>query len=490
MTNDYLIHEYLDTGLDEKGEATLFAALASDPLLRREFARQLKLKNVIEEEARRVTPPAALAGNIFGQLGYTLPAGLATTATAVPFLHKLFPVLGSLASLAFLAFLAVSTTSDSDNSGEPDYIFTQNNPTELQSISATGQTNLAQQELSAYSQNSERGSSQSLNQLASVYSDSLALLKTRFAELQQEVTERDRQLRNLQASLNGERQDNLRLEQSIAAMERAKQSGSQESNRPADRKSSTDNISFNLTFEDILKDNPESMLNGDIEFIPMLAESVKKRLNERMSSPEYQNSIRNSGDELDSDSRENFDTADANSDAPITDNGVYTAELPPYTEPVFGDMFVTVQYVSTVSNPDISLNSEMPSLQSTVGMHLNGYFSVVLNAGMENYGQSFNTMQNGRMIIRNQEPTVYFGTLGARANTSYFLRSFRLFGQASGGYSSFGPMLRANSGIEYRTNELISVILSGEWSYLNYTVDNDPYNSSNTGISIGLVFHP
>ena len=46
MSYDLLIHEYLDTGLDEARQEALFAEIAKNPELRNEFNSQLKLQNI------------------------------------------------------------------------------------------------------------------------------------------------------------------------------------------------------------------------------------------------------------------------------------------------------------------------------------------------------------------------------------------------------------------------------------------------------------
>lgn len=72
MNNEELLHEYFDDGLDEQREMALFAALAHDGELRREFNDYVSLRSVMQSEAAQNTPPAALSASVFAGLGYAL----------------------------------------------------------------------------------------------------------------------------------------------------------------------------------------------------------------------------------------------------------------------------------------------------------------------------------------------------------------------------------------------------------------------------------
>jgi hypothetical protein len=488
MSNDFLIHEYLDSSLEGSAEQELFSALASDPMLRQEFGRQLKLKNIIEEESRRVTPPAALSSAIFGELGYAIPAGMATSASAVPFFHKIFPILGTMAALLLVGILSVNYGDNiaAVDSGYIDGISGRSLLFVAEGESASGNIN------SNISGDELAGGNNADKAVIALMQDSLELLRDQIRvenEYKSSVnvqnnqyTKQNTDITQLKAELNWLKTQNRQL-LTAAGSGRSGSSSSGLGDSDSDYKSevnpNTNTLNndsmlfqFDLSIDEVLGSD-DQVSNGD-SFINNLASSVKTRLSEIMQSDEYQNSIMNM------DKEPPVDT--------YTDNAVYS-ENNIYTDPAFGDVYVMLSYVQTVSNPDVSIDGTDVPLSVDAGMQLNGYFSVIADLGMESYGQSFNFQQNGREVIRTQNPTVYYYTAGIRANSGYIFNSLMPYVKLTAGGSSFGPMLRGGVGTYFRTNELLSVSVGYEGSMLWYTAEGDGYNTMNNGFSIGIVYH-
>lgn len=110
MNNEELLYEYLDGGLDELREAVLFAALAHDPLLRRELSDYMQLRTVARNEAAAAVPPVALTAAVFGNLGYQVaPTQSAAAFASSPADDGAAPTAGTL-SLLF-PYIATSVLS-------------------------------------------------------------------------------------------------------------------------------------------------------------------------------------------------------------------------------------------------------------------------------------------------------------------------------------------------------------------------------------------
>jgi|GEM_PF-5750990 len=469
MSNDYLIHQYLDTGLDASGEEAMFLALAGDPLLRQEFSRQLRLNQVIEEEARKITPPAVLASSIFGQLGYAIPASLATTATAVPFLHKIFPILGSIAAMVFLSLLAVPYSDIEDDSQS------QENQRLLFVSGLSGQSvdNVNQFEdtgsglLTRYENSVEVADSADIVLRESLISDNSN--NTPGESNTQDFVSNNSISRDNGSLSTGDSRNNVQDDFSEDVSQISQENGG-------------NNLSiFNLNPEDILGSIELGDSYDNPGFIEMLARSVKERLNEIMASEEESGSIQQ---EHNIDERINNST-----DLFVEDNVIPGAAAVIYPLPSFGDQFLTVHYIETNSDPDISISNSIPSLGVNYGFHLGEYFALVFDGGMEDYGQSFGFIQNGREVVRNQNPTVYYYTAGLRVNTPYLFDTWMPYAQITGGGSNFGPLARGKLGMMVRTNEALSFSAGYEYSVLLYTVSSDTYSTTNSGYSIGLVYH-
>lgn len=491
MSKEYLIHQYLDTGLEQSGEQELFTALAGDPLLRQEFTRQLKMKNLLEEESRKITPPAALSSAIFGELGYAIPAGMTTAATAVPLMHKLFPILGSLAALLFVGLLSVTISQNSEgiissaerllfvSDGELDIPFAANSEGNLQDASVDGSSSIGQNSVI------ESGTESSDNSFVLLVADSLKLLKSELLIAEGKIRNQRESITSLES----------RLRNSIAANSDGKIANRNASNMNGSNLANEKNIgsgsdifAFDFTMDDILSDNKSTENSGgNITFIDMLTTSVKKRLSEVMSSDGYKKSI----EEQDKTRNKNDkDLANQNSqdNGGFTENAMYEKRKP-YDNPSFGDVLVMVNFVQTTSNPNVSMDGTPVPLSLDASMNLNGYFSVVAEVGMESYGQRFDFVQNGREVIRNQNPTVYYYTGGLRAATPYIFDSFMPYAQLTAGGSSFGPMVRAGVGSMFRTNEMFSINIGYDASMLWYEALGTGYSTTNQGYSFGLVLH-
>lgn len=84
MTNNQLIHEYLDSGLNQPQEDALFQALASDQMLRGDFQQQLSIMKIASNDMTNISPPIESTNAVFSSLGFTIPS----TGSPVPILNE------------------------------------------------------------------------------------------------------------------------------------------------------------------------------------------------------------------------------------------------------------------------------------------------------------------------------------------------------------------------------------------------------------------
>lgn len=73
MTYDRLIHDYLDEGLSDTMQESLFNELANNSELRNEFNKQLKLQQMAKETFENTAPPVDLTNKIFTSAGFSAP---------------------------------------------------------------------------------------------------------------------------------------------------------------------------------------------------------------------------------------------------------------------------------------------------------------------------------------------------------------------------------------------------------------------------------
>lgn len=87
-----LIHRYLDEGISDPEKEALFARLAEDGELRRQFDRQISLHSAAKADMNAIAPPAAVTKAVFGGLGFAAPnaSGKAVSGGALAFAKKYF----------------------------------------------------------------------------------------------------------------------------------------------------------------------------------------------------------------------------------------------------------------------------------------------------------------------------------------------------------------------------------------------------------------
>lgn len=124
MSYNQLIHEYLDTGLNQPQEDAMFNALASDQALRGDFQQQLSIMKIASNDMTNISPPIESTNAVFSSLGFTIPstgsqapiineskrrpgAAIFTSASGVGMLNIFKDNLSTLASIAMAA--AIST---------------------------------------------------------------------------------------------------------------------------------------------------------------------------------------------------------------------------------------------------------------------------------------------------------------------------------------------------------------------------------------------
>lgn len=73
MSYERLIHDYLDEGLPEIEQESLFNELAKNSELRGEFNKQLKIQKMARENFENISPPLELTNRVFSVAGFSSP---------------------------------------------------------------------------------------------------------------------------------------------------------------------------------------------------------------------------------------------------------------------------------------------------------------------------------------------------------------------------------------------------------------------------------
>ncbi len=73
MSYERLIHDYLDEGLPEVEQETLFNELAKNSEMRSEFNKQLKIQQMARENFENIAPPLELTNRVFSIAGFSSP---------------------------------------------------------------------------------------------------------------------------------------------------------------------------------------------------------------------------------------------------------------------------------------------------------------------------------------------------------------------------------------------------------------------------------
>ncbi len=107
MNNSYLIHKYIDEGLNAEQEKLLFSELATSSTFREEFHRQMRIHIVASKDMNSILPPPELKNSIFAAVGFS--GAVATEPTTIEQNSSTIPPKNNQATKGFpkIAFLAL-----------------------------------------------------------------------------------------------------------------------------------------------------------------------------------------------------------------------------------------------------------------------------------------------------------------------------------------------------------------------------------------------
>lgn len=138
MTYDRLIHDYLDEGLSDTMQESLFNELANNSELRNEFNKQLKLQQMAKETFENTAPPVDLTNKIFTSVGFSAPYA-SVPGFKLSYIFALIPFLMLTIGIANYDFLD-SILNNDDNVVKNERLL-QNDLTNANSSGAEGNSN-------------------------------------------------------------------------------------------------------------------------------------------------------------------------------------------------------------------------------------------------------------------------------------------------------------------------------------------------------------
>ncbi|GAB5466849.1 MAG: hypothetical protein Kapaf2KO_22850 [Candidatus Kapaibacteriales bacterium] len=484
MEKEILIHKYLDIGLSQEEERHLFDLLAKDDNMRVEFSRQVNIGKAIEEERRKVLPPAAVTSSIFGQLGYSIPAGLTPTAATIPFTHKLLPIIITALSTLLLPFLGYLGEGETVVASIP-FAPTTNN---FSSTSKAANPSDTPSEENTNDEELQMLAGKNISLQMKIDSIQILLLdyQGRLNNQQNSIAANsgsDVEYSNLLNKIN-----QLESRLSIAQSELDQANGmlaiyrdieQEETNNPVNNK----NI---LGSSDLNRDQ----IYYDGKIYQSIADAVKESVAKLMAGTELSKS------ESDNKKSLSYEESSLLRNDRFPESDIYSDDSRKVSNPntienlKSGDLIFSIRYINTVSNPDISFSTTFQNWNFGLmgGYQIGKYVAAVVDVGVEQYGQSFLSLQNGREFIRQQSPDVFYYTAGARLNTSYLWGRLMPSIQLTAGASSLGPIFRGVGSIEYAAGEPISLSLNYESSMLLYYPQNQTESTLNSGFSVGIIY--
>lgn len=445
MSYSKLIHEYLDEGLPEVQEESLFAELAADSLLRAEFNKQVQLHLLAQNDMNSITPPIDITNGVFRSLGFAIPTPVPVDPT--PKSHARFSKYGMTALLFILAsVLPVSVYYTYDN------YFADN------SLTAGFDHNLnnAANNSTALQSNIPVMSSESLDD-----------------QNANNVTSGSIEGRNSSNSVS----NNGKIRHNKFASNQVNYTMNNASTNSTVNKLNSD------AFLDNIKSVHSNETNGTSLYASAKFESSDNGYTHDFNSRYKIGNI--------SGSSQNFPDQNISSRAfalPFEDN---------YS--IFDNLTIdNTQFAVVVKG--ISIESALPSkqagsfnLQDNINVaafyKLDAYNAIGVEFGREQFAQEFTRIIAGKEHQQFQTPSIYWVGITYRLIVPDWAIMNRIipYAQLSAGINNIGGALfKIQPGLEWRMGKNLSFVLAGDFSSLLYNYDNVIYDSEKFGFVYGV----
>lgn len=439
MSYEKLIHEYLDTGLDETAEQSLFAEVSKNSEVRTEFNHQVRLNNIASKDMQTIMPPSELTKDVFSTLGFTPPASNPVIPVA-----SLSSSLKKYASHLFTAIIGATFSY---------FLFT--------NISGTTSSELNKPQLSelnsSVGNNSESSNSMELSFISGVNSrniNNIELVKPTEANKLGKSNYNNYNNNNDQAQKTNTKAEN-QTEFSLM-----------------------DSFKANMPSENYNNNNEKSFFD---ELVDNLGNVISNGLLINSTSPE---------EILSENTNANIDYNSNNGiDQNLLSNNSQDIEI------IETEWTVQLRVLSGKSTPDVNLNTEaefFDNISLSVLYDVNYDFYVGAEFGKEKYGLEYNRTIAGSNQLEAKNPSLFWYGANVKymPSTLFANQYFNPYAQIGIGASSIGPMARGQAGFYLRPDARFSLLLGFEFSKLWYKSNEDVwYNSFNQGYSLGINYN-
>lgn len=452
------IHDYLDGELNEAQKEALFGELAVNPGVRYEFDQQVRLHMIAQNDMATISPPMETTSAVFSALGFSIPSGDYLDRIAgsrkTGFLPKAAAFWRKHSSTLAAALIAASITA-------LIFMLFESGQLQQSSESLAEKSNIPV--VSSFENNSELAfntASDELQQYETGTSDGGS-------------TAGGDNGRSFDRSHNGVYGDNnnaVALNTGFA-------------NTDEDESNSTDNISATNRarhIANILHDNSQARRHlSSGQYSEDLGNFAAHDRNAVNTSTGHIGSILGPDGPF-SDSPSLLQGLD------YTDNTKWLIEIKRNSSLGFAPNI----------EPVADLNNSFSDL-TLLGMYkLDRNHGLGLEIGREQFPQKFREIKNGGGGYTTQNPMIFWAGGAYRYTLDGLGQNIGLpsyliiapYGQIFAGYTSIGPLLRGQVGLQVRYYGF-SVSVSLNNSYLRYRVGDDSYGSDKFGISYGLSYN-
>jgi len=450
MSYEKLIHEYLDSGLDESAEQVLFAEVSSNSEVRTEFNHQIRLNNIAAKDMQTIVPPSDITKNVFTSLGFSPPIQPIASIVTSSFINW-----KKYSSYIFTALLGatISYLIFFGDTSIPHIAFNQNTSNTNNTIQKTH-----------FKQNSNKA-------IASSFSDGFYVSNANNYIINNKNNAYDISLPILDNSTKSNKLESIPSNQS--------KNYNSNSNFAS---------SFNSSFIDNKNENSKS-------FFTELVDGLTSLLSDGLIIEPFTN---NENDYNKSKS-ESENLKDIN-----LGNGLIPTKILGNNNSTFQNNIIneietnwTVQFRMNTNKsfPDVNIsnNTELfDNMSISILYDIKNDFFVGAEFGKERYGLEYQRTIAGSKQIEAKNPSlIWYGANLKWMPSKLFANSFfNPYAQLGLGATTIGPMARGQAGVYIRPDVRFSLLFGYEFSKLWYKAgQNSFYNSNNQGYSIGINYN-
>jgi len=421
------IDQLLDGELDHMHESALYAELAVNADLRNEMRDHLALKSAVKDDRMALVPPAALTSSVFSGLGFAAPfAGAAATTVGSSVVWQWLTRLG----LPILSAITAAGVSWGVASGNFANMIAQTGAT----VEPSSEQQLSSEQRAASSEPKATSNEQPAtnNQQRTTSNEPRATSN--------ELRATSDELRATSNELRATRTENERLRERIAALEAERSLAQSAPPVPVTTESTTASPQRILPLASTL------MLSNTVDL-------------QRTADPQ-------------------------------------TVRLMAYDAVRKGQKYpaMSLQVRGMALEPTTSTSvAEQADWYSNLGVGvtylMNPHSSVVLEGGNESYPMVFTGERSGQLVQYEQYPTTMWVGIGYRytANSLFTTVPLLPYAQAMLGGSTYGPIGRAQLGLQYAPTGPLVFLLGLEASALTFSYQNTTYISPKYGLTYGMA---